>query len=246
MADEEHQPLNYVHETVLKKRKNNDEWALKRRERLDAQKQKTKDKKKAAIKRPEQFVKEFRDKELDFIRMKKRLKLRKTSHYDLKSKLLFVIRIHGSQDMHPRSRKILNSLRLRQNLTGVFVKVNEATLKMLLAVEPFITYGYPSLKSIRDLVFKKGCGKIERQRVPLTDNNIIEQALGEHGVICIEDIVHEVATLGPHFKEVNSFLWPFKLKMPERRLQMNKKQFKDGGHVGNREDKINELIDKLN
>lgn len=73
-----------------------------------------------------------------------------------------------------------------------------------------------------------------------------KQALGEYGIICLEDLVHEIASVGPHFREASNFLMPFKLKCPERRLQMKKKPFKDGGDSGNREDKINELIEKLN
>ncbi|XP_008781851.2 60S ribosomal protein L7-2-like [Phoenix dactylifera] len=246
MAEEEPQPLTYVHETVLKKRKNNEEWAIKRREQLEARKKRNKRDLKFAIKRPEEFVKEYCDKELDHIRMKQRLKLRKLASDSLKSELLFVIRIRGSRDMHPRTRKILDLLRLRHFLSGVFVKASEATLKMLLSVEPFITYGYPNLKSVRELIYKKGCGMIDKQRVPLTNNNVIEQALGKYGIICIEDIVHEIATVGSHFKEVTKFLWPFKLKAPERRLQLKKKPHKDGGDSGNREERINELIDKFN
>ena len=40
------------------------------------------------------------------------------------------------------------------------------------------------------------------------------QGLGNHNIICIEDLVHEIMTVGPHFKEANNFLWPFKLKAP--------------------------------
>ncbi|KAJ6818905.1 60S ribosomal protein L7-1-like [Iris pallida] len=245
-TDAEAQPLAYVQETVLKKRKNNDEWAIKRRERVEARKQRNKDDLKHAIKKPEQFVQEYRDKELDLVRMKQRLRLRKTSHVDLKSKLLFVIRIQGSNDMHPKTRKILKLLRLTHIFSGVFVKANEATLKRLLCVEPFVTYGYPNMKNVKELIYKKGCGIIDKHRVPLTDNIVIEQALGKYGIICLEDIVHEINSVGPHFKEVTSFLFPFKLKKPERLNQMKKKQFKDGGDSGNREDHINELIDKLN
>ena len=62
MAEEESQPLAYVHETVLKRRKNNEEWAIKRREQLDARKKRKKEDLKLAIRRPEEFVKEYRDK----------------------------------------------------------------------------------------------------------------------------------------------------------------------------------------
>ncbi|XP_074576592.1 large ribosomal subunit protein uL30y-like [Curcuma longa] len=243
---EEPQPLNYVHETVLKKRKTSEDWAIKRRELLAEKKRSKQERFKRPIKRPEEFVKEYRDKELDFVRMKQRLKVRKLPNVDMKSKLLFVIRIHGSKDMHPQTRKILNKLRLVQILNGVFLKANEANLRMLLRVEPFVTYGYPNLKSVKELIYKKGHGKVDKERAPLTDNNVIEQALGQYGILCIEDIVHEIATVGSHFREVTHFLWPFKLKCPERGLRMNKKLFKLGGDTGNREDQINALIGKLN
>lgn len=246
MADGEAQPLAYIDETVLKKRKNNEEWAIKRRERIATQKKENKDRAKSAIKRPEQFVQEYRDKELDFVRMKRRLKLSKISATDLKSNLLFVIRIQGTKDMHPTTRKTLKRLRLRQILNGVFLKANESNLKMLLSVDPFVAYGYPNAKSVRDLIYKKGCGKIDNQRVPLTDNNVIEEALGKSGIICLEDIVNEITTVGPHFKDVCSFLWPFKLKKPESLHGLKKKHFKDGGDSGNREEHINEFLKKLN
>lgn len=41
----------------------------------------------------------------------------------------------------PKPRKILQLLRLRQLHSGVFVKVNKATLNMLQVVQPFVTYG---------------------------------------------------------------------------------------------------------
>lgn len=75
---------------------------------------------------------------------------------------------------------------------------------------------------------------------------LISQALGKHGILCIEDIVHEIANVGPHFKEVTSFLWPLMLNKPEGGLKGLKKVFKEGGEAGNREDHINELIDKMN
>ncbi|KAL2462781.1 60S ribosomal protein L7-2 [Forsythia ovata] len=150
------------------------------------------------------------------------------------------------QDMHPKTRKVLYSLRLRKIFSGVFVKENEAIMEHLQKVEPYVSYGYPNLKSVKDMIYKKGVAKINQERVPLTDNNVIEQALGEHGIICIEDIVNEITSVGPHFKEVANFLRPFNLNKPEKALQGKKRRFKDGGDSGNREDQINELISKMN
>ncbi|XP_077217071.1 large ribosomal subunit protein uL30y-like [Tasmannia lanceolata] len=247
MADEEPKPLTYIPETLLKKRKKNEEWAIKRKERFEAQKQRSKENRKLVFKRAEQYIKEYRDRELDLIQMKHRGKKQRSSlSVNVESKLLFIIRIRGTNDMHLKTRKILHLLRLRHIFDGVFVKANEGIMDMLQRIEPYVTYGYPNLKSVKELVYKKGYGKMDKQVVPLTDNNIIEQALGKYGIICVEDIVHEIATVGSHFKEVTSFLCPVKLNQPEGVLLRKKKQFKFGGDAGNREDHINELITKIN
>lgn len=39
----------------------------------------------------------------------------------------------------------------------------------------FVTYRYPNLKTIRELIYKRGYGKVDRRRTPLTDNSIIEE-----------------------------------------------------------------------
>jgi large subunit ribosomal protein L7e len=90
------------------------------------------------------------------------------------ARLAFVIRIRGINDLHPKTRKILQLLRLRQINNGVFIKVNKATMNMLRRVEPYIAYGYPNLKSVRELIYKRGHGKVGKDIIPLTDNSIIE------------------------------------------------------------------------
>lgn len=39
---------------------------------------------------------------------------------------------------------------------------------------------YPNLKSVRELIYKRGYGKIKKQRIPLTDNSLIEKSLGKN------------------------------------------------------------------
>ncbi|KAK1434024.1 hypothetical protein QVD17_10942 [Tagetes erecta] len=245
MADEEPKSLDYVNEIVLKKRKNNEDWAIRRREQLQQRVKKSKSDN-FVIKKPEQFIREYRDREIDLIKMKHRAKRPIKSSSLSQSKLLFVIRIQGKTDMHPQTRKLLYSLRLRRKFTGVFLKANDRNLEVLQKVEPYVAYGYPNLKSVNELVYKKGLAKFNKQLCPLTDNNIIEQALGEHKIICIEDVVNEIANVGPHFKEVCHFLCPFSLNKPEKALQGKKKPFRDGGDSGNRGDQINDLVSKMN
>lgn len=60
MAEEEPKPLNYIPEIILKKRKNNEQWAIRRKQQLEQRVKKLKSDN-FSIKKPEQFIREFRD-----------------------------------------------------------------------------------------------------------------------------------------------------------------------------------------
>jgi len=236
-----------VPETLLKKRKTAEKVAADRAAADKARKIDNKKKRSVIFKRAEQYIKEYRSKERDEIRMKRMAKANGNFFVEGESTLAFVIRIKGINKISPKPRKILQLLRLLQINSGVFVRLTKATQEMLKLVEPYIAYGEPNLKSIRELVYKRGFAKVHRQRVPLHDNAIIEEHLGKHGIICVEDIIHEIATVGPHFKEVNNFLWPFKLSNPTGGWRERKfRHFVEGGDFGNRQQYINELIRKMN
>eukprot|EP01025_Chloroclados_australasicus_P047598 TRINITY_DN5351_c0_g1_i2.p2 TRINITY_DN5351_c0_g1~~TRINITY_DN5351_c0_g1_i2.p2 ORF type:complete len:131 (-),score=16.95 TRINITY_DN5351_c0_g1_i2:63-455(-) len=116
---------------------------------------------------------------------------------------------------------------------------------MLQMVVPYIMWGYPNLKTIRALVYKRGFGKVNKQRIPLTDNSIVEGVLGKHDIICMEDLVHEISTVGKNFKEANNFLWPFQLSSPLGGFSKKLLHYNEGGEAGNREDKINAVIQRM-
>lgn len=48
-----------------------------------------------------------------------------------------------------------------------------------------LTLSYPNLKSVRELVYKRGFGKVNKQRKALNDNAIIEKALGMYLKLCM-------------------------------------------------------------
>lgn len=235
-----------VPESFLKKQKRAEEWALAKTQEFEAAKKKRAESRKLIYSRAKQYSQEYEEQQKELISLKREAKLKGGFYVDPEAKLLFIIRIRGINAMDPKTRKILQLFRLRQVFNGVFLKVNKATLNMLHRVEPYVTYGYPNLKSVRELIYKRGYGKLDRQRTPLTDNSIIEQGLGKHGIICIEDLIHEILTVGPHFKEANNFLWPFKLKAPLGGLKKKRNHYVEGGDAGNRENFINELIRRMN
>lgn len=161
-------------------------------------------------------------------------------------KLVFVIRIRGIIGISPKVKKILQLFRLRQINNACFVKMNAATEKMLRLIEPYISYGYPNLKSVRDIIYKRGYGKVSGQRIPLSTNAVVKASLGDKGIECMEDIVHEIYTVGPQFKVVSNFLWPFKMNSPSHGVRGKKlNHHNEGGSCGMSGDKINILIKKM-
>lgn len=72
-----------------------------------------------------------------------------------------------------------------------------------------------------------------------------KKILGKHNIICVEDIIHEIYTVGKNFKEVTNFLWPFKLSNPTGGFTKKANHFVEGGDFGNREDLINKLLERM-
>ncbi|CAD6236436.1 GSCOCG00008181001-RA-CDS [Cotesia congregata] len=184
-------------------------------------------------------------KERDEVRMKRQAKNRGNYYIPSEARLAFVIRIRGVNQIAPKPRKILKLLRLKQINNAVFIRLNKATINMLRIVEPYVTWGYPNLKSVRELIYKKGFAKIDRQRIAITSNEIIEKKLGRTDIICVEDLIHEIFTVGSKFKYASNFLWPFKLNTPTGGWRKKTNHYVEGGDFGNREDKINELIRRM-
>ncbi|PKI84709.1 60S ribosomal protein L7 [Malassezia vespertilionis] len=236
-----------VPETLLKKRKSD----VKAREEKQAKavelRKARKQKRSVVFKRAEQYVKEYKALEREQIRLRRVAKSKGDFYVPGEPRVAFVVRLRGISNIAPKPKKILQLLRLLQINNGVFVKLNNATMQMLRLVEPYVAYGEPNLKTIRELLYKRGYAKINRQRIPITDNNLIEEHLGKYGIISVEDIVHEIATAGPNFKAATTFLWPFKLSSPtggfRRRKFIN---FIQGGDAGDHESNINRLVRRMN
>lgn len=237
---------NTVPESILKKRQRNEKLAAARASAETKALKASRSKRAVMFKSAEKYVKEYRQIENDAIRFRREAKLHGNYYREPEAKVVFVIRIRGIIGVSPKVRKILQLLRLRQIHNGVFLRVNKPIMHMLRMVDPFIAYGYPNLKSVRELLYKRGHGKINKQRIPITDNAIIEQALGNVGIICIEDLIHEIYTCGPNFKAANNFLYPFKLSSPLGGFQKKKLHHNDGGSAGNNEHRINALIRRMN
>uniref|UniRef100_A0A2K6FE95 Ribosomal protein L30 ferredoxin-like fold domain-containing protein n=1 Tax=Propithecus coquereli TaxID=379532 RepID=A0A2K6FE95_PROCO len=151
-----------------------------------------------------------------------------------KHSLALVVRIQRINGVSSLVQKTVARLRLKKIFSGVFVRVTPQSLKLLRMVEPYVTWGFPNLKSVRELILKRGQAKVKNKTIPLTDNTVIKEHLGKF------DLIHEIAFPGKHFQEISWFLRPFQLSVA-RHATKNKVGFlKEMGEC------INQLIRQLN
>ena len=160
---------------------------------------------------------------------------------------VFVIRIREDAGAPPKEvLNILKNLRLKEPNTGVFVRYTPITKKHLHLVEPWVVYGKPSDGIIEDLMERRSFGNVNGERVPLSDNTIIENALGgDHGLICMEDLVHELIGTGEMFDVVAKFLWPFPLSSSRSKFEKNLLAIKQGKDYGDKGEEIDEYIKQM-
>ncbi|PKU75973.1 60S ribosomal protein L7-2 [Dendrobium catenatum] len=110
---------NVIPESVLKKRKREDQWALEKKEKLEEKRKKNRENRKLIFKRAEQYAKEYENQEKELIQLKREARLKGGFYVCPEAKLLFIIRIRGINAMHPKTKKILQLLRLRQVRTSI-------------------------------------------------------------------------------------------------------------------------------
>lgn len=160
------------------------------------------------------------------------------------AKLLFLIRIPNHTKglkLPSKVYKILKDLKLTSVNTGTFVKADSQTMDSLKFIAPYILVGQPSLTSIRKLFQKRArimvpdeeqeqekttneqeAGQLEdsesetKQKIIKLDNNqLVEDKFGNDlGLICIEDLIHEISQLSDNFNSITNWLLPFQLNAP--------------------------------
>lgn len=234
-----------IPENVQKKQERDAKYVTAEKERREKAKKDRQEKRQIYAERAQKYFEEYQKHDQDMIEAKRKAKADGSIFVEPEARVAFVIRTRGIMKMPPTPKKILQLIRLRQINNGVFLIVNKATMNMLNRCTPYITFGYPNRKTIKELIYKRGFGKVNGSRIPLSDNEIIEKELGKYGIICIEDLVHEIATCGPHFRECNRFLWPFKLNSRKGGFEAKNKPYQQKGCWGNREHKINEFVRKM-
>lgn len=234
-------------ESVLKKQATQAKIAADAKTASNAAQQKKKTDKKEFMANAAKYEAEYDDTAKALIANRRAAKANGGFFVPPQPKVALVIRIRGIIGVSPKAKKVMQLFRLRQIHNASFVRLNEATIRMLRLIEPYVTYGYPTKATIEKLIWKRGFGKLNKQRIPIAENKVIEEGLGQFGIRCAADLIHELATMGPHFKQANNFVWPFKLSSPTGGFSKKTKllHFIEGGEAGARGEEINKLVRRM-
>lgn len=257
-----------IPESILKKRHDLDDL-IRKRSAIEQPKKKATNAKAFYVKKPETFIARGRSRRNHATRFrrvaKKGMQKRASNRQQLATKeledddeqvvtyrsnsvgasMVFCIRIRDDFGLPKVVKNLLTSLRLTEQHQGVFLQYTEEMRKTLHLVEPYVVYGPPSKAVVADLMERRGHAMIDEERVPLSDNIVIEEALGEHNILCTEDLVHELHTVGDAFAEACSFLAPFKLVDAKSHFERKTLKVKDGKDYGDRGEAINDYIKEV-
>ncbi|XP_004710825.2 60S ribosomal protein L7-like 1 [Echinops telfairi] len=247
MAEEEpRKKIPLVPENLLKKRKAYQALKATQAKQALLEKRKQRKGKDLRFKRLESFLIDSQRQQRDKARIRRLEEKPHALEVPDGHSLAFAVRIQRIKGVSFLVKKTIARLRLKKIFSGVFVKVTPVTLKMLRMVEPYVTWGFPNLKSVRELILKRGQAKVKNKTIPLTDNTVIEEHLGKFGVICLEDLIHEIAFPGKYFQVVSQFLHPFGLSVARHATKNRVGFLKEMGSPGYRGERINQLIRQLN
>ena len=234
-------------ESVLKKQATQEKLAKAAADAAAAAAEKAKTDLVAFGERAKKYDEEFEKAEREAVENRRQAKQQGGFFVPAEPKVALVIRVRGTIGVSPKAKKVMQLFRLRQLHNATFVKLNEATIRMLRLIEPYVTYGYPTRATVQKLIWKRGFGKINKQRIPIGDNEVVQDGLSKVGIECVADLVNEIYTVGPNFKQANNFLWPFKLSNPKGGFSRKTKMlhFMEGGEAGARGEEINKLVKRM-
>ncbi len=136
-----------------------------------------------------------------------------------------IIRIRGNINISPDTNKTFELLNLKRANNLSIWPENKQTLKMIKKVENYSTFGIISDEYITKVITKRG--------------KAIE------GEVDLKKAAEEILK-GKTFKEVN-LKNCFRLSPPKKGFERKgiKKPYSIGGALGNRKEKINELIERM-
>jgi large subunit ribosomal protein L7e len=92
--------------------------------------------------------------------------------------------------------------------------VDSFSVARLKPLDSYVAYGFLSAQLVHDLIHRRAYIQHGGVRTHLSDNMVLENILGDRNILCLNDLAHEIFTIGPAFADCLSILVPFQLSAP--------------------------------
>ncbi|MEM3832941.1 MAG: 50S ribosomal protein L30 [Thermoprotei archaeon] len=149
--------------------------------------------------------------------------------------LLAIIRIRGTVNMNSKEETALKILRLHKRNHTTLVSNTPQMIGILKTAWKYITWGEIDKTTLQLLLIKRG-RKVGNK--PLTENDI--KSIGFNG---FEDLAQALLEGKVKLKDLKIIKPVFRLHPPRKGFKRSvKKMYTDGGELGYRGSKINELL----
>ena len=162
---------------------------------------------KSEVRRPEDFVRAYREQQKNFADYKRRKGRRGGSQGPAAGDVVMLLRVRSGKNLSAQQSRLLTKLRLKKTHEGALLRVDEALLGLLKSLENCLVYGHLRRETVRELLCKRGFLRKDKAITQITSNQVVEDALGSLGLVCIDDVVSAVVRGGKHFDTVQKHLW---------------------------------------
>ena len=154
------------------------------------------------------------------------------------NKCIIAIRVRGVISARREDRETLRMLNLTRNNYAVLIDDRSSFLGMLRAAQGYVTWGEASKETIATLIMKRG---------RLAGNKrLTEECLQKVGCKSIEELAQSVFNCTIEYWALLNIQPVFRLKPPTKGFKGNiKKGVGQGGELGYRGDRINELAERM-
>jgi large subunit ribosomal protein L30 len=156
----------------------------------------------------------------------------------MERRCLLVIRIRGRVNIPKRVRDTLDMLRLRRNNTATLIDDRPSYRGMLQRAKDWITWGEPTVDTIKMLLEKRG--------EKIGSGHIDEETLKALGYNSLEELAHDLHACRIEFHKLRGIKPFFRLHPPSKGFKGSiKRPYRGGGELGYRGEAINELAERM-
>jgi large subunit ribosomal protein L7e len=167
---------------------------------------------------------------------------------ELKATCGFVVRIHQGRHASDEIKNALREMKLNKKYDAKLIRLDEATIAKLRPYDAYLAYGFIPNKAVIELIHRRTYANVNGARRALSSNIEVESALGHLGILCLNDLVNEIYSVGPNFDAVVTFLTTYKLSSPvghfeKKILNENDQVEEKGGFLMG--DSMDEFLNKI-